>query len=92
MRMSGSLTKGWRSVRAMVLVALLPAAAAAQAGRISGTVMDSTKAPLVGAQIGVVGTRLSAVTDATGKFTITGLNAGTYEVRVQDGRIAVRAA
>jgi iron complex outermembrane receptor protein len=83
MRVSGSITNGWRFVRAVLLVALVPGALAAQAGRISGTVTDSTKAPLVGAQVGVVGTRLGAVTDASGKFTISGLNAGTYEVRVQ---------
>jgi iron complex outermembrane receptor protein len=67
----------------MLLVALGPAALAAQVGRISGTVTDSTKAPLVGAQIGIVGTRLGAMTDASGRFTITGVDAGTYEVRVQ---------
>jgi iron complex outermembrane receptor protein len=67
----------------MVLVAIVPAAVTAQAGRISGTVTDSTKAPLVGAQIGVVGTRLAVMTDASGRYAISGLNAGTYEVRVQ---------
>jgi len=86
MNMSRNVTSNWRFVRAMMLVALVPAGLAAQSasfGRISGTVTDSTKAPLVGAQVGVVGTRLGAVTDVAGKFTITGVNAGTYEVRVQ---------
>ena len=89
MLMSRCLTNGWRAVRAVLLGALLPAAALAQAGRISGTVTDSAKTPLSGARVGVVGTRLGAVTDAAGRFTINNVNAGTYEVRVQ--RIGERA-
>ena len=83
MKISGSSTVGWRTARALLFVALCPVVAFAQAGRITGTVTDSAKAPMAGAQIGVVGTRLVALTDATGRFTITGVNAGTYEVRVQ---------
>jgi iron complex outermembrane receptor protein len=89
MVISGRIMNGWRVVRALLLVALLPAAALAQAGRISGTVVDSTRAPLAGAQVGVVGTRLGTVTDQTGRYTISGVGAGTYEVRVQ--RIGERA-
>ena len=70
-------------MRALLFVALGPAAALAQAGRISGTVTDSAKAPMAGAQVGVVGTRHGATTDAGGRFTISGVDAGTYEVRVQ---------
>jgi outer membrane receptor for ferrienterochelin and colicins len=77
------INTSWRIARVVLLVALGPAAAVAQAGRISGTVTDSAKAPLLGAQIGVVGTRLSTTTDASGRFAISGLEAGTYEVRVQ---------
>jgi len=76
-------TNGWRLALALLLGAVLPATAIAQAGRISGTVTDSARTPLVGAQVGVVGTRLGAVTDASGRFTISGVDAGTYEVRVQ---------
>ena len=89
MVISRCLTNGTRAVRAVLLGALFPAAALAQAGRISGTVTDSAKAPLAGAQVGVVGTRLNAVTDAGGRFTINNVNAGTSEVRVQ--RIGERA-
>jgi iron complex outermembrane receptor protein len=70
----------------LVLVFLgiaLPATSAAQSGRISGTVTDSSKAPLVGAQVTVVGTRLRTVTDEGGHFAIGNVNAGTYEVRAQ---------
>ena len=83
MSMSRRMTNGWRFVRAMLLVAAAPAALAAQSGRITGTVTDSSKAPLAGAQIAVVGTRLGAMTDASGRYTIAGVIAGTYEVRVQ---------
>jgi len=83
MVISRCITAGWRSVRGALLGALVPAALVAQAGRISGTVTDSAKAPLLGAQIGVVGTRMSTTTDANGRFAISGLEAGTYDVRVQ---------
>jgi len=83
MLISRCLSNGWRSARAVLLGALFPVAALAQTGRISGTVSDSAKAPLAGAQVGVVGTRLGAVTDAAGRFTINDVNAGTYDVRVQ---------
>jgi outer membrane receptor for ferrienterochelin and colicins len=61
----------------------LPATSAAQSGRISGTVTDSSRAPLVGAQITVVGTNLHTVTDEGGRFAIANVSAGTYEVRAQ---------
>ena len=70
MSISGCCNSGWRFVRALLVVALGPAAALAQAGRITGTVTDSAKAPMAGAQISVVGTRLGALTDAGGRFTI----------------------
>ena len=89
MRISGSMGAGWRMARSLLFVALCPVVALAQAGRISGTVTDSSKAPLNGAQIVVVGTRHGSLTDAAGRFTITGVDAGTYELRVQ--RLGERA-
>jgi outer membrane receptor for ferrienterochelin and colicins len=83
MIISRCITGSWRAARLALFVALGPAAAAAQAGRITGTVTDSAKAPLVGAQVSVVGTRAGAVSDALGRYSISGINAGTYEVRVQ---------
>ena len=83
MSMSRHIADGRRFVRAAMLVALVPAALVAQVGRITGTVTDSARVPLAGAQIAVVGTRLGAMTDASGRYTIGGVNAGTYEVRVQ---------
>jgi outer membrane receptor for ferrienterochelin and colicins len=63
--------------------AMLPATSVAQTGRISGTVTDSTRAPLVGAQVTITGTRLRAVTDEGGRFVIGDVAPGTYDVRAQ---------
>jgi iron complex outermembrane receptor protein len=71
------------------LAAARPATAAAQTGRITGTVIDSAKAPLAGAQIAVVGQPLRAGSDESGRFVITGVAPGTYELRVQ--RLGQRA-
>ena len=74
---------------ATLLAAATPSSAEAQTGRIAGIVTDSTRAALAGTQVTVVGTRYSAVTDPSGRFSITGIPAGTYEVRVQ--RLGQRA-
>ena len=74
---------------ATLLAAATPSSADAQTGRIAGIVTDSTRAALAGTQVTVVGTRYSAVTDPSGRFSITGIPAGTYEVRVQ--RLGQRA-
>lgn len=73
----------------LLLAAATPSLAAAQTGRISGTVTDSSRAALAGTQVSVVGTRLSATSDGSGHYSISGVPAGTYDVRVQ--RIGQRA-
>jgi outer membrane receptor for ferrienterochelin and colicins len=67
----------------LLLGAALPATAVAQSGRITGTVTDSTRAPLVGTQVAVVGTSLRAITDEGGRFTIANVAPGTYDIRAQ---------
>jgi iron complex outermembrane receptor protein len=57
--------------------------AARQAGRIVGTVTDENRQAVPGAQVNLVGTRLGALTGPDGRFRITGVPAGTYDVRVQ---------
>ncbi|MEO5904165.1 MAG: TonB-dependent receptor [Gemmatimonadaceae bacterium] len=74
---------------ALLLVAAAPSLASAQTGRISGTVTDSSRAALAGTQITVAGTRYSSVSDGSGHYSIGGIPAGTYQVRVQ--RIGQRA-
>src|SRR5207237_7177935 len=57
---------------------------AAQSGSISGTVTDSiTGAPVADAVVTVVGTAFTAKTGADGRFTITGVPAGSYRIRVR---------
>ena len=78
------------SLASAALIASASASPAqAQTGRIAGIVTDSTRAALAGTQVTVVGTRLSGVTDTGGRFSISGVPAGTYEVRVQ--RLGQRA-
>ncbi len=56
----------------------------AQTGRIEGTVRRTqTRDPLQGAQVTVVGTQLSGVTNQNGYFAIENVPVGTYDVRVQ---------
>jgi len=53
-------------------------------GTISGTVLDqATGAPLPGAQVTVVGTRLAVEAGPDGRFTIAGVPPGTYRVQTQ---------
>ena len=64
-------------------ILITPSIEAQQAGVIAGTVLGAGGQPLPGAQIRVQGTDLGAVTDANGRFRITGLAAGqaTIEIR-----------
>jgi len=73
----------------IILAAATPSWAAAQTGRISGTVTDSARAALPGTQVTVVGTRFTGVTDPSGRFSISGIPAGTYDIRIQ--RLGQRA-
>lgn len=68
---------------AILFSAALSTTATAQAGRISGTVTDSSRAPLVGAQVTLSGARWRAMTDEGGHFVITDVAPGTYDLRVQ---------
>lgn len=76
--------------RALVAVAVAVLPVAAQTGRITGRVTDAAKQPVVSAQVLIVGTALGAETDAAGRYTVTGVAAGTYSVRAQ--HIGHRAA
>jgi hypothetical protein len=52
-------------------------------GSLTGTVLDrATRQPVADAQLGVVGTPLSATSDATGRFTISRVPVGTRTLRV----------
>ena len=65
----------------------IAAAAGAQTGVLSGTVVAGEgRAPLAGATVTVVGTGITAVTDSSGRFTIAGLQAGEVELSVRGSR------
>ena len=53
------------------------ALATAQTGRISGTVTDSAKIAVAGAQIMVVGTPFRGISNDAGRFTIPGVPVGS---------------
>src|ERR1019366_4086154 len=71
-----------RAIRGAAIVAAIPALVLAQTGRISGTVTDGSKNPIAGAQILVASAGLSAESGTDGKYTVTGVPAGTYQVNV----------
>src|SRR5437867_4139644 len=61
-----------------------PGAHAQEVGKVAGTVTDrATGAPLAGAQVTVVGTRLVVVTDAAGHFSLDAVPAGTVALRAR---------
>ena len=63
---------------ALVLVA---AGAAAQTGKLSGTVSDAAGQPLIGATVLVVGTDYGAATDVSGVYNLLRVPPGSYTVR-----------
>jgi TonB-linked SusC/RagA family outer membrane protein len=53
-------------------------------GRVAGAVTDSLGGrPLAAVQVTLAGTRLGAVTDSTGRYTITNVPPGTYTVEAR---------
>ena len=59
-------------------------AAAQQPGSIDGSVLrPSSRQPIVGADIHLLGTTVSTTTDATGAFHLRTVPPGTYELRVE---------
>ncbi|HEY0996206.1 MAG TPA: TonB-dependent receptor [Gemmatimonadaceae bacterium] len=74
----------WGAALALLLIALAPVPARAQAtGRIAGTVTDSSQRPVANAQVAVMGTRYGALTGPDGRFRIANVPAGTHQLRVQ---------
>jgi hypothetical protein len=58
-----------------------------QTGGVEGVVMDSVGVPLTGVRVGVIGSNQEVYTDREGKFSITGLTAGRYQVRFVDQQL-----
>jgi len=62
---------------------LIPCLAFAQTGNINGKVVDEKNQALPGVSISIAGTTQGASTDQNGKFIITNVNPGTYELATQ---------
>jgi TonB-linked SusC/RagA family outer membrane protein len=73
------------SALAVALVSLaMPVGAQAQTGTVTGQVVHAeTGAPLANAQVVIVGTTRGTLTDSDGNYRITGVRAGSREVRAQ---------
>ncbi len=72
-------------VVSLALLLIAPGIARAQGGVVSGTVVaEGTQRPLAGADVGVEGVPgKGAVTDASGKFNIPGLDGTTVVLRIR---------
>ena len=67
---------------ALFALALTAGPAAAQAGNVTGFVVDaSSGAPINGVQISIEGTNRGGLTNAQGRYLVTNVPAGTYTVR-----------
>ncbi len=74
----------WFTPAVLIASAISPQAARAQGATIKGIVSSSTSGlPLANAQISIVGTTNGAITNASGAFTITAVNAGNQVVRAR---------
>ncbi|HEX5972438.1 MAG TPA: TonB-dependent receptor [Gemmatimonadaceae bacterium] len=67
---------------ALAAIVLLPAAAAAQAGVVAGTVRRADGSPIDGARVSVQLPARSATTDRSGQYALRGLPAGDYRVTI----------
>ena len=67
----------------LLFILLLPLAALSQTGTIEGTVYDgSTNAPVVGAEVHILGTDERQITDTEGKFWFIKIAPGTYTMSI----------
>src|SRR5512141_159298 len=65
------------------VMAIAPTQAAGQQGSITGRVVDaSSRNPIARAQVSLVGTTRGVATAEDGRFQITNLQPGVYQVRV----------
>jgi len=62
---------------------LIPCLAFAQTGNINGKVVDEKNQAMPGVSISIAGTTQGASTDQNGKFIITNVNPGKYELATQ---------
>lgn len=66
----------------LLLLLLCPAAFAQSTGTLHGRVVDELGDPLLGATVVLEATQIGAATDADGRFLITEIPTGEYEIMV----------
>ena len=79
---------GWAAWLAAALVAAAGPLPAQQVGVVAGSVVTDRSTPLPGVQVTVAGSDLGSITDASGRFRITGVPGAT--VQLQARRIGYR--
>lgn len=67
----------------LALVLAVPAAAQAPAGRIAGRVTGEDARPLVNARVSILALGRAVLTDADGRYILTGVPAGTHTIVVE---------
>jgi len=67
----------------VLLAAIVSTPLAAQAGIVEGTVTDEQQRALAGVQVMIVGTQRGTITGGDGTYRVTGVPAGSREVRAQ---------
>ena len=73
--------RGLVSGLALLFTVLPFAAVAGTTGKISGTVRDAAKQPVIGANIAVVGAPLGAISDAEGRYVIVNVPSGSWTIK-----------
>lgn len=82
MRFTTCHTRLSAMLAAALLVGLASAGFAQQQGTIAGAVTDRVAGtPLAGVRVSVLGTNRSAVSNQEGRYTLTGVPVGTYQVQ-----------
>jgi hypothetical protein len=72
----------------LAVLSTMPSAAAAQSAQITGLVFDSTMtSPLSGAEVFLIGTDYSAVTNSDGRFLIPNIQPGGYAISFRHERM-----
>lgn len=72
---------GFASCLTLLFLAATPGTAHAQAGTITGKVLDQSGEPIQGASVMVLGTGRGAITNAMGAFVIARVAVGSYVLR-----------
>ena len=76
-----SWKRGWQL--ALFLLAAIPSIASAQGGSITGRITeDKSGRPVEQAQVNIVGTTIGGLTNADGRYSLRGIRAGAYQLRV----------